>query len=138
MQSKRIMPYFIVAIVLSIGARSSVMAQVITGPNVNISDMPGSQSEVGVAVNPTDPLNIVVGANELVDDKKLGVWYSLDGGATWTANFVDENADGFGANDFRFDPNVAFDSDGNVYIVYSTVGTGNRLVLVRSSDGGQN
>ncbi|MEE9130093.1 MAG: sialidase family protein [Phycisphaerales bacterium] len=132
------MPYFIVAIVLSIGARSWVMAQVVIGPNVNVSDIPGPQSEVGVAVNPTNPLNIVAVANEIVDLTKLGVWYSLDGGATWTANFVDENEDGFGANDVRFDPNAAFDSDGNVYVVYSTRGTGNRVALVRSSDGGQN
>ncbi len=132
------MPYFIVAIVLSIGARSWVMAQVVIGPNVNVSDIPGPQSEVGVAVNPTNPLNIVAVANEIVDLTKLGVWYSLDGGATWTANFVDENADGFGGNDIRFDPNVAFDSDGNVYIVYSTSGSGSRVALVRSSDGGQN
>ncbi len=138
MKSRRRMPYFIVAIALSIGARSSVMAGVIAGPNVNISDIPGSQSEVGVAVNPTNPLNIVVVANELVDLTKLGVWYSADRGATWTPNFVDENEDGFGARDLRFDPNVAFDSDGNVYVVYSTIGTGNRVALVRSSDGGQN
>ena len=138
MKSRRRMPYFIVAIALSIGARSSVMAGVTTGPNVNISNIPGPQSEVGIAVNPTNPLNIVVVANEIMDFTKLVVWYSADRGATWTPNFVDENEDGFGADDVRFDPNVAFDSDGNVYVVYITVGTGNRVALVRSSDGGQN
>ena len=135
MQSKRLMPYFIVAIMLSIGTRSSIMAQV-PGPDVNVSDMPGYQGEVGIALNPTDPLNAVVVTNELIDLTKLGVWYTTDGGETWTANFVDENADGFSGNDIRFDPNVAFDSDGNVYIVYSTSGAGSRVAVVRSSDGG--
>ena len=57
----------------------------------------------------------------------------------WTANFLDENEDGFGANDIRFDPNVAFDSDGNVYVIYSI--NGEREIgwfLARSTDGGQN
>ncbi|MFH0344929.1 MAG: HYR domain-containing protein [Chromatiales bacterium] len=112
--------------------------QLVVGPNVNISNLAGGQSEVGIAVNPTNPLNLVAVANELADLSQLGVWFSLDGGTTWTANFLDETEDGFGANDIRFDPNVAFDSDGNVYVVYSTSGTGNRLLLARSTDGGQN
>ncbi|MCH8824394.1 MAG: exo-alpha-sialidase [Planctomycetes bacterium] len=137
MKSRRLLHHFIVVLTLSIGASSSIMAQVMTGPDVNVSDMAGYQGEVGVALNPTNPLNIVVVTNELTDLTKLGVWYSLDGGATWTANFVDENADGLDPDDIRFDPNVAFDSDGNVYIVYSMSGPPSRVVLTRSSDGGQ-
>ena len=90
------------------------------------------------AINPTDPQNLVAVANNIADLSQLGVWFSTDGGLTWTPNFLDEEDDGFDANDFRFDPNVAFDSDGNVYVVYSTAGTGNRLLLARSTDGGQN
>lgn len=106
--------------------------------SVNISNLAGAQSEVGIAVNPTNPLNLVVVSNNIADLSRLGTWFSLNGGATWTPNFLDENTDGFGANDSRFDPNVAFDSDGNVYVIYSTTGTGNRLLLARSTDGGQN
>ena len=116
---------------------SAVKAQV-PGPNVNISNLGGAQSEVGIAVNPTDSQNLVAVSNNIADLSRLGAWFSTDGGATWTANFIDENEDGFGAADSRFDPNVAFDSDGNVYVVYSTTGTGNRLLLARSTDGGQN
>lgn len=113
-------------------------ASQVPGVNVNVSNRNGAQSEIGIAVNPTDTQNIVAVSNNIADLSRLGLWYSTDGGATWTANFLDENEDGFGAGDSRFDPNVAFDSDGNVYVVYSTTGTGNRLLVARSTDGGQN
>ncbi|MGZ8937013.1 MAG: sialidase family protein, partial [Halobacteriota archaeon] len=117
---------------------TGVSAQLVVGANVNISNLAGAQSEVGIAVNPMNPQNLVAVSNQLGDLSQLGAWFSTDGGATWTANFIDENEDGFGADDSRFDPNVAFDSDGNVYVVYSSTGTGNRLLLARSTDGGQN
>lgn len=124
--------------VLLISAPLSAVNALVVGPNVNISNLGGAQSEVGIAVNPTNTQNLVAVSNNIADLSRLGAWFSTDGGATWTANFIDENEDGFGANDSRFDPNVAFDSDGNVYVVYSTTGTGNRLLLARSTDGGQN
>lgn len=116
---------------------ADINAQVL-GPNVNISNLGGAQSEIGIAINPTDSQNLVAVSNNIADLSRLGVWFSTDGGATWTPNFIDENEDGFGANDSRFDPNVAFDSDGNVYVVYSTTGTGNRLLLAQSNNEGQN
>lgn len=119
------------------GTPTAALAQV-PGANVNISSLAGAQSEVGIAVNPTNDQNLVAVSNHIGDLSRLGAWFSTDGGATWTANFIDENEDTFGANDSRFDPNVVFDSDGNVYVVYSTTGTGNRLLLARSTDGGQN
>jgi hypothetical protein len=115
----------------------AVHAQV-PGANINVSNLAGAQSETGIAINPTNPQNLVSVSNNLLDLSRLGVWFSTDGGATWTASFIDENQDGFGGGDSRFDPNVAFDSDGNVYVVYSTTGTGNRLLVASSTDGGQN
>jgi hypothetical protein len=121
-----------------LGTPFSVAKAQVPGPNVNISNLGGAQSEVGIAVDPANPQNLVAVSNNIADISRLGVWFSTDGGTIWTANFIDENEDGFGAGDSRFDPNVAFDSDGNVYVVYSTTGTGNRLLLARSTDGGQN
>jgi len=108
----------------------------VLGPNANVSGIGGAQSEVGIAINPANRLNLIAVSNNIADLSRLGVWFSADGGGTWTANFIDETEDGFGAADSRFDPNVAFDSDGNAYVVYSTTGTGNRLLLARSTDGG--
>jgi hypothetical protein len=109
----------------------------VLGANVNVSALAGAQSEVGIAVNPTNPLNLVAVSNQIANLTRLGVWFSVNGGTTWTANFITSTQDGFAAGDLRFDPNVAFDSDGNVYVVYSTTGGGNRIVLARSTNGGQ-
>ncbi len=125
-------------IMLLLGAPSAALAGLLAGANVNISNLAGTQSEVGIAINPTNVQNLVAVANDLADLSKLGVWFSTDGGITWTANFIDETEDGFGANDTRFDPNVAFDSDGNVYVVYSKNAVGSRVLLARSTNGGQN
>lgn len=125
-------------VVLLLSSPFAVIKAQVPGVNINISNIAGAQSEVGIAINPTNQQNLVAVSNNIADLSRLGVWFSADGGLTWTANFIDENEDGFGAGDSRFDPNVAFDSDGNVYVVYSTRGTGNRLLLARSTDGGQN
>jgi len=110
--------------------------QALPNSNVNVSNQAGTQSEAGIAVNPTNSQNLVMVANDLTDLSKMATWFSTDGGATWTANFIDETEDGLDAGDQRFDPNVAFDSDGNVYVVYSTTGTLNRVVVAKSTDGG--
>jgi hypothetical protein len=110
--------------------------------DVNASSQAGTQSEVGIAVNPTNPLNMVAVANNNVNLTQLAAYFSTDGGITWTASFITSADDGFGAGETRFDPNVAFDSDGNVYVVYSMANAGgandSRLVVARSTDGGAN
>ncbi|MDH3281396.1 MAG: glycoside hydrolase [Gammaproteobacteria bacterium] len=125
-------------VMLLLGAPTAAVNAQVPDQNVNVSNLAGTQSEVGIAVDPTNPQNLVAVSNNNADISRLGVWFSTDGGLTWTANFLDENEDGLGAGDSRFDPNVAFDSDGNVYVVYSTTGSDNRLLLARSTNGGQN
>lgn len=125
-------------LIITVSGAGEVGAQpLVLGANVNISNLAGAQSEVGIAVNPTNPLNLVAVSNQIANLSRLAVWFSQNGGTTWTANFITNAQDGFGT-DSRFDPNVAFDSDGNVYVVYSTTGSGNRIVLARSTNGGQN
>jgi hypothetical protein len=119
------------------GFTASARAQLAIGPDVNVSAMTGTQGEVGVAVNPVNPQQIIIVSNNNADLSQLGAWFSTNGGATWTANFIDETEDGQTTTDSRFDPNVAFDSDGNVYVVYSLSGSSNRLMLARSTNGGQ-
>lgn len=113
------------------------VSQALHNANVNVSNMAGPQSEVGIAVNPANPQNVVTISHDISNLRHLGVWYSNDGGGTWTPSFVDGLVDDFPTTDSRFDPNVAFDSDGRLYVVYSMNGSGNRVVVLRSSDGGQ-
>jgi hypothetical protein len=107
------------------------------GPTVDVSRERGAQSEVGIAVNPLNPLNLVTVSNDLRDLKRLNTYNSFDGGLTWTTHAITRAIDGLSVG-FRFDPNVAFDSDGNVYVVYSTGGgdLASQLVVACSKDGG--
>ena len=109
-------------------------------PNIDISNQAGAQSETGISINPTNPLNLVSVANDITNLNHLATYFSTNGGATWTTRFIDNTVDGFGAGETRFDPNVAFDSDGNVYVLYSMNGAGgannSRLVVAQSTDGG--
>src|SRR5215471_9067667 len=58
-------------------------------PTVNVSRARGPQSEVGIAVNPINPVNLVAVANDINDLDHVGTWVSTDGGSTWQERFID-------------------------------------------------
>ena len=97
-------------------------------------------SEVSIDVNPTDSNNqVIVGhAGDLVT---MNTFYTTDGGLTWNEVLIGDATDGL-TSTFRFDPTVAFDEDGNVYVGYGArtaipAGGNQRTVVVcRSTDGG--
>lgn len=90
------------------------------GPN----DSP-SQSEVDLAVNPKDPLNVVVGAKDLDPRASDCVWavpsYSKDGGRTWTSVIIggERSARMPGEPLYGWrcitDPIMVFDAEGTLY-----------------------
>ena len=112
------------------------------GPNVNVSTLPGFQSEVSIAVNPTNPLNLVAGSNDpsaLVMD----AYFSTDGGVSWQFRPLPLTVGGttfFGASD----PVVAFDRQGVAFFAYEMFTLRNGQpdpsslanVMARSVDGG--
>jgi len=119
-------------------------------PNVNTDcDVNSLHNETSIAVNPTDPSNILGGANDYqlalnpgahVSETLLSrAHVSFDGGRTWTEYPVNSNS----AYQASGDPSVAFDASGQAY--YGTLGfrfvgpanAQNPDVLVsHSSDGG--
>ena len=114
------------------------------GANVNISNEPGPQSETSIAINPSNPSQLVGGSNEIFRLPMRG-YFSSDGGATWGG--VDLplpppiSNNGF---DFGSDPGVAWDLHGNVYYSYIIVFfgkgggiNGTEMAVSRSSDGGR-
>lgn len=117
----------------------AVPASLIAGPTSNSSNEVNYQGEVGVAVNPLDINNSVTVANDAIGGfTRVPAYYTLDGGASWDVTYLNNSVDGLGTNS-RYDPNVAFDSDGNVYVVYSagaSSGNRSRLIVAKSSDGG--
>jgi hypothetical protein len=118
-------------------------AAVKVGPNVDVSNECGPQSETYVTVNPAHPRNLAGGSNEIFRLPMRG-YFSNDGGASWGG--VDlplPPAKGNGIN-FGSDPTLAFDSSGNVYYGYIVVyfGNGNgingtAMAVARSRDGGR-
>jgi hypothetical protein len=96
------------------GPASSPDATVLrSGPNVNISARPGAQSEVHVAVDPTNRRHILAAANDLaVNPPYTAVWESFDGGRTWaSAGFSVPGA-------FCYDPWLDFNANGDAFFAY--------------------
>lgn len=121
---------------------SRALLTLITGTDVNISQIPNSQAEVTVAVNPTNPLNLIATSNggQLNGDEEF-VAYSMDGGQTWTQNPLTSADDGvtsaFGSD--RFDGAATFDTFGNAHLVYMarSGSTGqSAMIYATSADGG--
>ncbi len=123
---------------------------VTVGPNIDVSNEPGPQSETSIAVNPSDPTQIVAGSNEIFRLPMRG-YFSSDGGAHWGA--VDLPLPPpltVNGTDFGSDPAVAWDTRGNVYYSYIVVFfssafthgkgkaiNGTEMAVARSSDGGR-
>jgi hypothetical protein len=90
--------------------------------NVDISQRPGNESEEAIAVNPTNPQNIVVVTNVQEGFSGLFEGVSFDGGQTWTRKIIADGpsigggADGLG--DSCCDPSLAFDQFGNLFLSY--------------------
>jgi hypothetical protein len=122
----------------------TVTPSISVGANVDVSNEEGPQSETSIAINPSNPSQIVAGSNEIFRLPMRG-YFSSDGGNTWGG--VDLplpppiNANGF---DFGSDPGVAWDTRGNVFysyivVFFSPTGkiTGSEVAVARSADGGR-
>jgi hypothetical protein len=108
-----------------------------TGNDGLVSSNGDALAEVLIDVNPTNPHNLVI-CGHSATLARMATWYSFDSGRTWTYVAVGDAQDHYG-NVFRFDPALAFDADGNVYVAYGAthdnIVTG--VVVCKSKDGGK-
>ena len=109
-----------------------LMAQIPT--NVNISQRLGNESEEAIAVNPTNPKNIVMVSNIAEGANGLLKAVSFDGGKTWSTDIIGDN-DNLG--DSCCDPTLSFDERGNLFFAY-LFNTGSVVPVALSTDGGVN
>jgi hypothetical protein len=100
--------------------------------NVNVSRRHTNESEEAVAVNPTNPNNIVIVTN--VEFPAAGMFeaVSFDGGSTWSTSLIGNN-DNLGAA--CCDPSLSFDQYGNLFLTY-LFNVGNVVPIALSTDGG--
>ncbi len=102
----------------------NVSAQADSNPAVPGKEgVAGHEAEVEIAVNPKDPKHQVIAGHAATNSfATLNTFVTTDGGQTWTFIPLGAAEDGYAAADtaipHRFDPAVAFDRDGNVYVVY--------------------
>jgi hypothetical protein len=108
-----------------------------TGPDVRVSGDGEALAEVLIDVNPTNPHNLVI-CGHSPSISYMATWYTFDAGASWHSVQVGAAQDHFGF-EFRFDPALAFDADGNVYVAYGVTHPNGvtTVVVCKSTDGGR-
>jgi len=108
-----------------------------------------SETEPHLAVNPTDPDNMIAGWHQdrwsTGGGQSLGAAYTLDGGATWTQVVLPftrcAGGSGTAAGNFEraSDPWISFSPDGTAHymaLVFNDSMNSNAMVVAGSSDGG--
>ena len=103
----------------SAGTGGSVKALAAATPmNVNVSQRPGNESEETVAVNPTDPRNIVIETNIAPRAAGLFEAVSFDGGTTWPIHRVIATGPDDPLKGACCDASLSFDQYGNLFMTY--------------------
>ncbi|MGB4781528.1 hypothetical protein [Candidatus Methylomirabilis sp.] len=99
----------------------------------------GNERELSIDVNPRDPNNqVVIGhAPEIpLRFKFINTFVSIDKGESWKKVTLSKAHDKQRGT-FRFDPTVAFDGNGNVYVAYGVSdGENTTVVVCKSTNGG--
>src|SRR6266481_5982594 len=100
--------------------------------NIDVSQLSNNESEETIAVNPTNPNNIVIVTNVVVPAAGMFAAVSLDGGSSWATRIIGNN-DNLGAA--CCDPSLSFDEFGNLFLTY-LFNVGNTVPIALSTDGG--
>jgi hypothetical protein len=102
-------------------------------PNINVSARSGNEAEHAIAINPTDPSNIVAMSTLPGPVSGLFEGVSFDGGLTWTRRIIADGSDELG--EACCDEQLSWDSFGNLWMVYLFTASDN-VPIALSTDGG--
>jgi hypothetical protein len=80
------------------------------GPNINVTHKPDAQSEVTVAVDPTNPKHILTSSNDL--GETTIIYESFDNGRNWVDSGLNLG------NEFCYDPWLTFNDVGDAFFAY--------------------
>ena len=69
----------------------------VPGANVNVSNNANTtESEMQIAINPSDPLQVAGFTHNLADPNEISLYHTWDGGLTWERTVIDDASDGLG------------------------------------------
>ena len=118
----------------AIALATATLAAAAPPSNFNVTAMPGNEAENAIAVNPTNPSNVVAMSTLPDVVAGLAVGVSTDGGATWARRVIGSTtADPLG--DICCDEQLAWDRFGNLWMTYLLNSSGDVFVAL-STDGG--
>jgi hypothetical protein len=103
-------------------------------PNFNVTAMPGNEAENAIAVNPTNPSNVVAMSTLPDVPAGLAVGVSLNGGRTWARSVIGGTA-GDPLGDICCDQQLAWDRFGNLWMTYLLNSNGDVLVALSTNGG---
>jgi len=101
--------------------------------NFNSSALTGNDAEDAIAVNPTNPSNVVTMSTLASVPAGLSANASFNGGRTWTRHVIGGVGDPLG--EICCDEQLAWDSFGNLWMAY-LVNTNGNVPIALSTDGG--
>ena len=125
---------------------SSTSSSIKTLANIS-NDGPDSNgdNEVDIAINPTNPDNLIAAWNDYGPGQSCGLGYSFDSGKTWTTSWLRGVTPLGGNATFDYgagDPSVGFLKDGTAVLSCAAWGASksqpSALFASRSTDGGRN
>jgi hypothetical protein len=131
------------ALVLAVGVSAAQAARV--GNVVNVSnDGPDSNgdNELDIAINPTNPANMVAGWNDYGVGNSCGVGWTTDGGKTWQTDWLRGMTPAGGNPTYDYgagDPSVGFLNDGTAIFTCNAWSTTKptAIFVTTSKDGGK-
>ncbi len=94
-------------------ANPALIPTITDGVDVRIFPSSSIQAEVTIAINRSNPLNLLASANTYVSTYNQGYYSSSDGGATWSGSDV---LSGISLSQVYGDPTVCFANDGAAYM----------------------
>ncbi len=128
MQRRALLVAAVVAVPVFVASAGAV-----TPTNVNVSQRLGNEAEEAVAVNPTNPRNIVIVTNTGDPGPGMFAAVSFDGGQTWARRIIGID-DSLG--DACCDPSLSFDEFGNLFLTYLYQTAESVVPVALSTDGG--
>jgi hypothetical protein len=100
---------------LALGALALVTGAA-TPHNVNVSRLPGPQTEPAIAIDPQNPRVLLAGSNSIAEGT-MRIYSSRDGGSTWQTATTHEAPEKL-LDNCASDPSVAIDTRGRQYYSY--------------------